>query len=48
VWERSACIVVVEKLKERVHFEDLGLDGRIALKWTLRIGGYGLDSLGSR
>jgi hypothetical protein len=34
-----------ENLKERDHFEDIGEDGRIILKRSLkRMGGCGLDS----
>jgi hypothetical protein len=34
----------LEGLKERDYFEDLGVDGRIILKWNLnRIGWLGLD-----
>jgi hypothetical protein len=34
--------------KERRHYEDLDVGGKIILKWTLeRMGWYGLDSSGS-
>jgi len=37
-----------ENLEERVHWEDLGLDGNIILKGTLnRMGRHGLDLCGS-
>jgi len=36
-------------LRERVHLEDLGLDGGIILRWIFRKWdvGYGLDPAGS-
>jgi hypothetical protein len=28
--------ILVENLKARIHLEDLGIDGRIILKWFLK------------
>jgi hypothetical protein len=34
--------------RERDHLEDVGVDGRVMLKWMLnRLGGHGLNSCGS-
>ena len=33
--QHSRCSVLVGKLKERSHLEDLGADGRTILKWML-------------
>jgi hypothetical protein len=33
--KKNAYKVLVRNLKERNHLEDLGVDGRMALKWTL-------------
>jgi hypothetical protein len=33
---RGAYRVLVGELEKRDHLEDLGLDGRIILKWTFR------------
>jgi hypothetical protein len=39
----------LRNLRERDHWEDRGVDGRIILRWILRKwdGGYGLDRAGS-
>jgi hypothetical protein len=37
---RNAHIILVGSLKEGDHLEDLGLDGRIILKWILRKQGW--------
>ena len=34
-------------LRERDHFEDLGVDGRVIFKWILTSMRYGLDLSGS-
>jgi hypothetical protein len=49
VWERGGMHVGFcwGNLSERDHLEDLGVDGRIILEWTLneiRTGGRRLDS----
>jgi hypothetical protein len=38
-----------EDMRERCHMEDLGVDGRIILKWTFKkwYGGHELDCCGS-
>jgi hypothetical protein len=33
--EKNAYQILLESLKGRDHLEDLGVDGRIILKWTL-------------
>jgi len=33
---RNSCKILLENLKGRVHLEDLGVDGRIVLKWVLQ------------
>ena len=41
--KRNGYRVVMGKLKERDHFEELRADERIISKWMLnRVGGYGL------
>jgi hypothetical protein len=32
---RGAYMILVERLEENDHLEDLGIDGRIQLKWIL-------------
>jgi hypothetical protein len=32
---RNSCNILVEKPEGRYHTEDLGVDGRIILEWTL-------------
>jgi hypothetical protein len=46
---RGAYRVLVGKPEGRNHLKDLGIDGRIILKWDLREVGYGhgLDRSGS-
>jgi hypothetical protein len=34
--KRSACKVSMEKFKKKDRYEDLGVDVRIILKWTLK------------
>jgi len=43
-------ILWFEKLKEGDQSKDLGVDGKVILKWILgeRMGGRGLDLLGSK
>jgi hypothetical protein len=47
VWRQEKCIqsFVKEKLSERDHLEDIGLDEKIILKWMLKKwdGGHGLE-----
>jgi hypothetical protein len=33
---RNACRILSEHLKGRDHLENIGIDGRIILKWILR------------
>ena len=33
---RGAYMVLVQDLRERSHLEDLGIDGRIILKWIFK------------
>jgi len=35
---RRANMVLVGKLRERGHLEDLGIDGRITSKWIIKKG----------
>jgi len=35
---RRANMVLVGKLRERDHLEDLGIDGRITAKWVIKKG----------
>jgi hypothetical protein len=35
----NICKILVEKLKESDHLEDLGVDGKIILEWILERGG---------
>ena len=50
-WEEEKYMQGVEKHKERDQLKDLGVDGRVMLKWIIkksnRIVKYGLDSSGS-
>jgi hypothetical protein len=47
--ERKVYKVLVESPKERDHWEDEGVGGRMGSEWILErlVGGYGLDSTGS-
>jgi hypothetical protein len=38
---------VVQTLRERAHWEDPDVDGRIILRWIFRKWDYGLDQVGS-
>jgi sugar lactone lactonase YvrE len=40
---RGACRVLVWKLREKDHLEDLGVDGRIILKWIFKQWDGGMD-----
>jgi hypothetical protein len=46
---RGAYNILVGNLKGGGHWENLGIDGRITLRWILgnRVWGCGLDSFGS-
>jgi hypothetical protein len=40
---RDACMVFMEKLEEREHFKDPGVDGRTILKWIFKKLNGGMD-----
>jgi hypothetical protein len=47
---RNTYKILFGKHEGKTHLEDLGVDGKVILKWILgeRMGGRGLDLLGSK
>jgi hypothetical protein len=43
---RNVCKILIRKLEVKDHFEDLGMDGMITLKWILKERGLeGVDCI---
>jgi hypothetical protein len=43
--ERGAYRVLLGNVRERDHFEDLGINGRIILKWIFKTWNGGMDQI---